>query len=356
MRYISIILFLFILISGCTKDVPLTSPKKLNTDTVLVSTFPLSAPTYGWEKVNLNIDVAEFAFDSQRNIYFISSYTKLIHADENFIIKDTLTVPSSDGLRSVLPFKIFINENDILFLAEGNGFNDDLFVSNDKGKTWFSPTGFHSTQILNFSSKGNKVYITSSGSDESAGMVQISEDNGKNWRTIINSEGSEHFDFCIENGFNEIFFMGNGSLYYSNDYGYTFTQRNLNFKYLYDYSIAFGFNNDLVFGTESGIYLTKDGGLTWQSIYTKTDFVYFFTLFNSGSGLIYAMHRWENGYSDSGLKGVYISRDGGLTWYTYLSQPEGSYYGAYQLGKDGYLYIVCSVNNGNKLYKSSVKL
>lgn len=352
MRYISIILFLYIFIPGC-KDTPLTSIKKIDINTT--ATFPLIAQTYGWEKVDAISSLSYIAFDSQGNIYFING-NKLYYADKNFIVKDTIAVPLTDGTYSVYPSKIFINENDILFLAEYSGFSHHLFVSTNKGKTWFTPVGFHDTQITNFYSKGSRVYIASGGHDESAAMIQMSEDNGNNWRTIINNGGSGWFDSCLENGLNELFFAGNSTLYYSTDYGVTITSNKLDFQYPWDISIAFGLKNNLLIGTDGGIYLTSNNGIKWQSIYINTDPVYLFTLFNSSNGNIYAMHRWEKNSNDYGLKGVYVSKDGGYTWYSFLTQPEGYYYGTYLLGKDGYLYIIVNVNNVNKLYRSTVKL
>jgi photosystem II stability/assembly factor-like uncharacterized protein len=349
MRYISIILFLFILISGC-KDTPLTSIKKIDVDTA--ATFPLNAPTYGWEKVDAISSLSYFAFDSKRNVYFINA-NKLFVANENFVIKDTLV----HGSASLFLDKIFINENDILFLAKYSGFNHQLYVSNDIGKTWSSPNGFQNTQISNFYSKGSRVYITSGAGDESEAMVQLSVDNGNDWRTIINNGTSGYFDFPRENGMNELFFVGNSAFYYSVDYGNTITEKKYNLNSAWDNSLAFGFNNDLLLGTDSGIYLTKNNGVKWQCIYNNTDpMIYFFTVFNSSNGNIYAMHRWENNSMDYGLKGVYVSKDGGHTWYSFLTQPKGNYDGTYLLGKDDYLYIVVNVNNVNKLYRSSVKL
>jgi photosystem II stability/assembly factor-like uncharacterized protein len=351
MRYSTIIIFALCLISGCKNDAPITSIEKPGVDTVSVSTFPRNATTYGWEKVNLNSSVSDFAFDSKGNVYIIN-LKGLYRADENFVIKDTIEIPSSSAF---YPSKIFINENDILFLAEYSGFNYHLFVSTDKGKTWFSPNGFHDTQIQYFFSKGSRVYIASSGSDESQGMVQISEDNGNNWRTIINSGTMGYFDFCKENGTNEIFFFGNQSLFYSNNFGATYTERKSNFQYPWDNSLAFGNNKNLLIGNDSGIFLTSDNGITWQSIYnnTSTDF---FTLFNAPDGYIFAMHRWFTSSSNYGLRGVYVSKNGGITWYSFLSKPEGIFNGSYQVGKDGYLYIVSNVNNITSLYRSTAKL
>jgi len=350
MRYISIILFLFILISGCAKDVQLPTPVKSVVDTTSVTSFPRITDTYGWNKVNLNSSVSDFAFDSQGNIYFINSQG-LCLANKNFVIKNTLVETSS----SLRPDKIFINENDILFLAK-LGFNHQLFVSNDKGKTWITPTGFKNTQITNFFSKGNRVYITSCGGDESAAMIQMSEDSGNNWRTIINAGTTSSFYFCKENSSNEIFFTGKGSLYYSNDYGATYTFNKFNFPYPWDNSLAFGLNKNLIVGNSSGIFLTSDNGQTWKSIHENTDPSYFFTLFNSSNGLIYSMNRWLISSSDYGLKSVYVSKDGGISFYSFLSAPDGVFTGTFHLGVDGYLYIVCNDNNVNTLYRSAVKL
>ena len=354
MRYISIILFLFILISGCT-DTPLTSIKKIDVDTTAISTFPLNAPIYGWEKVDAISSLSYFAFNSQGNIYFING-SKLYYADKNFIIKDTITVPLTDGTLSLYPSKIFINESDILFLAEYSGFNHHLFVSTDKGKTWLSPGGFHDTQIVSFYSNGSRIYITSGAGGESEAMVQLSENNGNDWRTIINNGTSGYFDFCLENELNKLFFVGNSTLYYSINYGVTITSNKLNIQYPWDISISFGLNNNLLIGTDGGIYLTKNNGIKWQSIYKNTDPIYFITLFNAPDGLIYSMNRWNKNSIDQGLKSVYISKDGGFTWYCFLTQLDGYYYGTFQIGKDGYLYVIAKVNNVNKLYRSTVKL
>jgi len=65
-------LFLFILISGCTKDVQLSTPIKSKVDTTATTTssFPLKATTYGWEKIASADSTSYLAFDSHHNIYY----------------------------------------------------------------------------------------------------------------------------------------------------------------------------------------------------------------------------------------------------------------------------------------------
>jgi photosystem II stability/assembly factor-like uncharacterized protein len=344
----AVILCLYLFLSACTQETPLVAPiKKIEP----VDTLSMN----GWQKVSLNSNLTDFAFDSQGNMYFINS-GKLFFADEKFVIKDTIPVPLKGGLLSwsLSPYKIFINENDILFLAESNGFNNDLFISNDKGKTWISPNGYQETQINNFSSKGNRVYISSSGGDESSAMVQISEDNGKTWRTIVSSGTMTYYEYCQENEFNDIFFTGRGSLYFSTDYGFTITKKTL--AYTGINSIAFGFNKDVVIGNDNGIFLTSDNGITWRSIYNNPVIGEFFTLFNGPDRSIYAIHSLNDNPGNSGIKDISVSKDGGYSWNSILGKLDNYYYGTYHIGKDGYLYIVSTINYVGSLYRSSVKL
>jgi hypothetical protein len=353
MRYLSIILIALTLFSGCKKDAPIiTSPDKITQDRTSTSTFPRNAATGGWIKINLNAVVNDFAFDSKGTLYIIN-LTGVYRADNNFVIKDTLTKPFNSSLS---PSKIYITENDIICLAAYSGFNHHLFISSDGGKTWITPTGFQNTQIQSISSKGNRIYIASGGGDESPAMIQISEDNGVNWRTIINSGTTGYFDLCSENNSNEISFVGNNNLYYSSNYGLTFTQNKINFPSPWDNSLVFGTNKNILIGDDSGIFLTTDKGSTWKNIYLNNESSDFFTLFNSPNGFIYAMHRWFSSSADYGLKGVYVSKDGGTTWYSLLGKPDGIFNGSFHLGSDGYLYIVSSVNNINTLFISSARL
>ena len=249
----------------------------------------------------MNAVVNDFAFDSKGTLYIIN-LTGVYRADNNFVIKDTLTKPFNSSLS---PSKIYITENDIICLAAYSGFNHHLFISSDGGKTWITPTGFQNTQIQSISSKGNRIYIASGGGDESSAMIQISENNGVNWRTIINSGTIGYFDLCSENNSNEIFFVGNNNLYYSSNYGLTFTQNKINFPSPWDNSLVFGTNKNILIGDDSGIFLTTDKGSTWYSL---------------------------------------------------LGKPDGIFNGSFHLGSDGYLYIVSSVNNINTLFISSARL
>ena len=302
MRYLSIILIALTLFSGCKKDAPIiTSPDKITKDTKSTSTFPRNTATCGWIKINLNAVVNDFAFYSKGTLYIIN-LTGVYRADNNFVIKDTLTKPFNSSLS---PSKIYITENDIICLAAYSGFNHHLFISSDGGKTWITPTGFQNTQIQSISSKGNRIYIASGGGDESSAMIQISENNGVNWRTIINSGTIGYFDLCSENNSNEIFFVGNNNLYYSSNYGLTFTQNKINFPSPWDNSLVFGTNKNILIGDDSGIFLTTDKGSTWYSL---------------------------------------------------LGKPDGIFNGSFHLGSDGYLYIVSSVNNINTLFISSARL
>jgi hypothetical protein len=209
MKYKTPILFLVLLLYSC-KEVVLTDSNNSSE-----KTFPIEAETYGWEKINLESTTSNFSFDSEGNLYFLHN-DKLYQTNENFVIEDSLATPVQSDNLSLFPSNIFINENDIFFLIMSNGFNNDLFISEDKGKTWLSPNGFSETQVTEISSKGNRVYISSSSHDESTGMVQISEDNGKNWRTII-KDGTSSYYFCKENSSGKIFFWGNNTLYVSNN-------------------------------------------------------------------------------------------------------------------------------------------
>lgn len=342
MKKLSLLIFPFLLFLGCNKDSTISLNEKIPQE------------TGDWVKVNLNSTLYDFAFDSKGEVYFLSD-KYLIHTDQNFSLQDTILKTSP--IPSTYLHKIFISNNDVLFACPNNGFNLQLILSKDKGKSWIVPSSFTNTQIQDFSSKGNRVYIVSSGHDESSALVQISEDEGTSWRKIINKRQTESFSFCKENDPGEIFFGSNKAFYYSHDFGKTYIEKKVSFKYPWLNSLAIGTNGKLVLGNNSGIFLTEDNGTSFKTIIDNDNIADYYLVFNVTKEKIVAMHIKDSQSTKDGLQEVLVSYDGGLNWIKYLDALDGYTRGTYQLGPDGYLYIIVEkeLYKGN-LYRSRSKL
>lgn len=300
-----------------------------------------------------------FTFDAQGKM-FIALGNKILHSKNDLNNWDTLKLPNSINSQSPISAdKLFITENGNIIVAYYTGFHHLIIYSTDNGKNWLQPSNFRGTEIRNISGKNNRIYISSSGHDESTAYIQISDDSGLNWRTALNYGTGGSFSFCEEVNSGTVYSFGyksnNGHLFhYSYDLGNTWQTCSINFKIPYVASFASYNDNKIFIGNDGGIYFSTDEGFIWQTIKEDDNSIDYYKLINDQHGNIYSFLIYRNALIDR-LKEVSISTDGGLKWSSFSINLD-LYYDNVLIGKDGYLYAAGKKDGQSGLYRIRQKI
>jgi photosystem II stability/assembly factor-like uncharacterized protein len=131
-----------------------------------------------------------------------------------------------------------------------------LYLYTDKGNTWVQKSVFlHKLSIL--INPVNNYIFASVAYD---GLFR-STDRGENW---VNVKDAEHIQCTFITPSGEIYLATDHKIYYSNDNGDTWIERNCEDLYYDDVScFILGTDGTLYVGTHGGVYRSTDGGDTW---------------------------------------------------------------------------------------------
>lgn len=252
-------------------------------------------------------------------------------------------------------FNYNVHLNDMLFTDKDNGIAvgyDEIYITGNKGKSWEQHKLIYGYKYNSIKKMANKNLIIAGGEFVSygtrfqppvvKGIILISTDKGSTWKRI-NEFNNEMVQYAYQIGENN--FIASclqltntsgsiKSIYKSTDSGLTWNKKNSEFNYHTITDIAFSSSTDGMISFSSGIYLTHDGGETWQIEYLD------------GSRVNSILHYSNNIiYSTGGA--IRKSLDSGKTW-TYLT-PTLKPYGIIELIDEKNIYQI----SGSAVWKST---
>lgn len=226
------------------------------------------------------------------------------------------------GLGNAQVNSILINGSNIFVGTEGG-----IYLSTDNGSNWSARnTGLTNYSIHSFAAKGDTIFAgTWTG-------IHISTNSGASWRLLnginypvggIVISGSDIFAGTI-NG---------GGVFFSTDWGETWTQRNTGLTNLFVYKLAKKGDN-IYAATEKGLFLSTNNGISWNAI-------------SPGYSVVVLTLDGDNIFTVIRGEGIRLSTDNGQNW-TSLNNGLGPWVSS---------ILVCENNifagNGEALYKSS---
>lgn len=271
--------------------------------------------------------------------------------------------------------------------------NGGVYISSDGGLTWerVAKEFFKDSELLPgishfhgiaFDPKNPKRIYVGGGGDQyspSGVGISISEDSGKNWKQanvgfetdvhvskiVVNKNNSSIIYATTQGATNFQEKTGNGyGVFKSTDYGQSWKKVNSGLETVETNTLALDSNNSnvLYLGTDdNGIYKSSDGGISWNKLnisqlpekYGVGDIV----VDPRNSNVVYiATIDYFRLFIDRGLvgdHGIYVSRDGGISWQPFNDGLKHE--GAFALELDDEKGILYVGTRGGGIYWRAVK-
>ncbi|MBK9246625.1 MAG: hypothetical protein IPM69_00555 [Ignavibacteria bacterium] len=172
-----------------------------------------------------------------------------------------------------------------------------MFRSSDNGKNWKPVESEMDLYISTLAFSGTNLYATG------RNKVYISKDLGESWISVSNGLPNKNVNSIGVVGTNIIAGIQNGGAYISLDSGNNWSAINAGFidRTVYTF-ITVG--NTIFTGTESGVYLSSDNGISWAS-----------SNIGISASIISFTVQGTNIYAGSRYNGeVYLSTNLGASW------------------------------------------
>lgn len=176
------------------------------------------------------------------------------------------------------------------------GTRNGLFVSSDNGKTWTAANnGLTDPRINALLTLDQNIFAgTASG-------VFHSSDNGLHW-TSVNIGLPEVQVLSLIAADSNIYVGTSGrGVYFSTDYGLSWTARGLSARYISSFAIS---DTNLFAGTEIGVFRTSDKNSTWTLVNTGISNPWILSLATSDTNL----------FAGNNSGDLYQTKDHGTTW------------------------------------------
>ncbi|PLX09674.1 MAG: hypothetical protein C0596_01245 [Marinilabiliales bacterium] len=224
------------------------------------------------------------------------------------------------GVEGVFNVSLGISPIDSDFILTGGDIKGGIYRSLDAGENW-EYVGMHMQQVLCFGFNYTDINIAYAGS--SNGLLKTT-DKGLTWERIAFQDTIIHSLACDPNNANVIY-IGTGSLawdgtgygvFKSIDGGLSFTQIGLSPNLMTEIIISQEDSQKVIASCGSGVFYTENGGVDWELLGPIKDAVPGVptaAIAWNGADSIYAcaFYQAENYYLDGTL---YLTTDGGVTW------------------------------------------
>jgi len=222
-----------------------------------------------WNEINNNLNNI-----NDLNVNSITGIGSEVYIAAKGIFKSTNNGTNWINVSNGLPLNITIYD----ICASGNNlfagtFINGMFMTSNGGINWISVSGLPSNSSFQLiESSGTNIYTSSYSSNK----IYLSSNNGSSWQDITSGLGGSATAFAFSG--NNVY-AGRGGVYLSTNNGNNWSFLGLVNSYVT--SLAYS-NPYLIVGTQKGIFITSDNGVTW---FTKNQG---FNLVPSVSSLVFA--------------------------------------------------------------------
>lgn len=249
----------------------------------------------------------------------------------------------NNGITDLNFSKIYKDVQNNYFAGTSEG---RVFKSTDQGNSWTQIFESYSVNRINsIYSGGSSVFLISSLG------IYYSDNNGISWVEKNNNLTVPVFNSITSLDMNSIMTASGSGIHYTSDNGLSWVRRNGNLPTVFSNILHRCQNGEIITGLRNiGIYRTADNGVTWNlsnhGIETGSNITH---ISNSPGGNIFALSS-SAGFSDS-VK-LYRSSDNGNNWLK-IFQPESNFFNVLKTDAAGKIYLVSLSSFPSRLLISS---